>query len=243
VRTWTNWLNAGLSFLYPEVCQICRDARATPEECYLCAACRARVQFIRKPFCSRCGLPFQAQITGPFECSNCRDTDLAFAFARSAVAARGPVLEIVHGYKYNRAFWFEPLLAEWLIQAARPELALNAWDCIVPVPLHPTRQREREFNQAEHLARRLAHALGVPLEARCILRVRPTESQTRLTREQRRQNMRQAFAPAARGCLDGRRVVLVDDVMTTGATTDACAKALRRAGAAEVCVWTVVRGT
>jgi ComF family protein len=113
---------------------------------------------------------------------------------------------------------------------------------VVPVPLFPAREREREFNQAARLARPLAAALDIPLETRWVYRRQPTLTQTRLSREQRAVNVRQAFG-AARGLkLEGARVVLVDDVFTTGATTSACARVLRAAGAGEVCVWTVARG-
>ncbi len=237
-----SWLNAGLSFVYPEVCQLCGEERATPEESYVCDRCQAKVRFIRPPFCRRCGLPFEGQITNDFECSHCRESALEFESARSAVAARDAVLELIHRYKYRRAYWFEPLLARWLIEAAAPELAQGGWDCIVPVPLHPVRQREREFNQAERLARRLSQATGIALRTDVLRRVRPTRTQTLLSREERRENMRRAFALTRRATLDGERIVLVDDVLTTGATTSACAGVLRRGGATAVCVWTAARG-
>jgi len=113
---------------------------------------------------------------------------------------------------------------------------------IVPVPLHPLKEREREFNQAERLAARLGESTGLPVNTRGLRRIEPTRTQTLLTREQRAANVRHAFAVRA-GCqLEGRRVILVDDVLTTGATTSACARALRNAGARVVQVWTVARG-
>ncbi len=236
------WLNAGIGFVYPEVCQLCGLERATPAECFVCASCRSRVRHIRPPVCRRCGLPFQGAITTEFECHHCREAELHFEFARSAVVARGEVLDLLHRYKYHRAFWCEPLLADWLIGAAAPELSRQDWDLVVPVPLYPARQREREFNQAERLARRLAQATGIPLERRLLRRVRPTQTQTLLHREERLRNVRRAFAVGPRRRLNGQRIVLVDDVFTTGATTSACAQALRAAGAGRVCVWTVARG-
>ena len=168
--------------------------------------------------------------------------DLHFQSARAAVIAGHLVLDVIHRYKYQRALWFEPFLADLLVCAARPALAKEHWDVIVPVPLHPLKKREREFNQAERLAARLGEATEVPVTARELRRVEPTRTQTLLTREQRAANVRHAFAVRA-GCqLEGRRVILVDDVLTTGATTSACARALRNAGAREVQVWTVARG-
>ena len=236
------WVNAGLGLVYPEVCQLCGAARATPSESYICGECRAKVRFIEPPFCERCGRPFQGDIHTAFECANCREMQWHFHSARSAVAAKDAVLEVIHRYKYNRALWFEPFLADLLIRAATPVLAERKPDVIVPVPLYPTKEREREFNQAERMARRLAAALKLPMNKRLVRRVVPTRTQTQLSRPERLENVRNAFAMRRGRRLNGERVLLVDDVFTTGATTSACAGALLAAGAAEVCVWTVARG-
>lgn len=237
-----SFLNAGLGFIYPEACQICGAARATSDECFLCAACRASARFIELPFCERCGLPFQGAITNSFECANCRAQDLFYSKARSAILAKDQMLEVIHRYKYQRALWFEPFLAGLLIRQAEPELAKENWTNIVPVPLHPTKQREREFNQAERLARHLSRATGIPLQTGLLRRVVPTRTQTLLSREERQANVRRAFIVRPGARLAGARIVLVDDVFTTGSTTNACARVLKSAGAGEVCVWTVARG-
>ena len=238
-----DYLGAALAFIYPEFCQICREARATAAEGMVCADCWRQVRFIRPPYCERCGLPFEGELSSVFECGNCREMELHFTSARSAVAAGGMVLEIIHRYKYQRALWFEPFLADLLIREAGPVLRGAPWDWIVPVPLHPAKEREREFNQAERLAQRLAAATQIPLNARLLKRVEPTRTQTRLTRSERAANVRRAFAlRPGRLDLKGARIVLVDDVFTTGATTSACARVVREAGAVEVCVWTVARG-
>ncbi len=237
-----SWWNAALSFFYPEFCQVCGQARATPREGYVCGACKAKTRFIEPPFCEKCGLPHQGEITTTFECANCREFELHFRSARSAVVARGPVLDAIHRYKYNRALWFEPFLAELLVERAAPALANEKWDMIVPVPLHPTKERHREFNQAERLAKRLGKATLIPVKTRLVQRVVATRTQTLLSRAERVSNMRRAFAMRARHRLNGERIVLVDDVFTTGATASACAKVLMAAGAGEVCVWTVARG-
>ena len=242
VKPLRNWFNTGLAFVYPEVCQLCQTARATPAEGFVCAACRQKVKPIQPPHCGRCGLPFDGALTTDFECTNCRDMDLHFSSARAAAVSQGVVREAIHRYKYQRALWFEPFLAGLLVEAAVPVLRGTKPSLVVPVPLHPVREREREFNQAARLGARLAGALGVPLNTKLLRRVSLTVTQTQLTRRQRAENMRGVFAchPGVR--LAGQKVVVVDDVFTTGATTNACAQALRRAGAAEVCVWTVARG-
>ena len=233
---------AGLALFYPRVCQICESVRATPEQGLVCAKCWSGVRFIRAPFCERCGLPYEGDITTPFECSNCRDVELHFSSARSAVTAKGVTLEVIHKFKYNNALWFEPFLADLLMRVAVPALREEKWDVIVPVPLHPTKERERGFNQATLIATQLARALGLPLNENLVRRVTPTRTQTLLTKKQRADNVRRAFAAVSGAKLSGERIVLVDDVLTTGATTSACARVLCELGAGEVCVWTVARG-
>jgi competence protein ComFC len=237
-----SWLEAALAFFYPEVCQLCRAERATSDEGYTGPQCRQQVRWIEPPFCQRCGLPFEGAITTAFECSNCREMKLSFLSARSAVVARGVALEAIHRYKYQRALWFEPFLAGLLVRQAAPLLGTHNCDLLVPVPLHPLKQREREFNQAERLARCLGQVTHLPVNSRLLQRVKPTRTQTLLSRTDRAANVRNAFAVRRGLGLQGERVVLVDDVMTTGATTNACARTLLTAGAGSVSVWTVARG-
>lgn len=236
------WLDAGLALVYPPACQLCGEHRATAQEGFVCSTCWRAVRFIQPPFCQRCGLPYPGEFTTPFECANCRDLELHFVSARSAVIARGVVLDAIHRYKYQRALWFEEFLADLFLRQVVPALRQEKWDLIVPVPLHATKRREREFNQAESLARHLGAATKIPVNAALLRRVVPTRTQTLLTRQQRAANVRRAFALRQGARLKGERVILVDDVFTTGATTNACAQVLRAAGAGEVCVWTVARG-
>jgi competence protein ComFC len=236
------WVDTGLGFFYPEICGLCETERATARDGFVGARCWSQVRFIKAPYCARCGLPFAGDLTAPFECANCRELELHFRYARSAVVARGVVRETIHRFKYQRQVWYENFLAGLLLREAAPALRGENPDLIVPVPLHPLKQREREFNQAERLAGHLAAALNLPVNAKLLRRVNPTATQTKLTRAQRAANMRGAFAVRRGGRLDGERVVLVDDVLTTGATTSACARALLAAGAGDVCVWTVARG-
>jgi competence protein ComFC len=240
-----DWFNAALAFLYPPVCQICRQERATPEQGYVCGSCwsgKGGVRFIKPPFCGVCGLPVEGEITTAFQCANCQDLELHFRTARAAVVTTPLLLEVIHRYKYSRALYFEPFLADLLVQAAVPALAEERWDFIVPVPLYPVKEREREFNQAANLGYHLSRATGIPMNKKLVRRVQPTRTQTQLTRVERAANVRNAFAPYGDEKMNGAKIVLLDDVLTTGATTSACARQLIEAGASEVCVWTVARG-
>jgi ComF family protein len=168
--------------------------------------------------------------------------ELYFSAARSAVVAKTVVLEAIHRFKYQHALWFENFLADLLLREAVPALRGQNWDLIVPVPLHPVKKREREFNQAGRLAVHLSKATKIALNEKLLQRVRFTNTQTMLTRQQRAANMRGAFIVRGGKKLDGERIILVDDVFTTGATTSTCAQTLLAAGAGDVCVWTVARG-
>jgi ComF family protein len=236
------WLEAGLALLYPEVCQLCKAEAATAREGFVGRKCWQQVRFIRPPFCDRCGLPFSGDVPTPFVCTNCHELKFYFTSARSAVVARTVVLEAIHQFKYSRALWFENFLADLLVREAAPVLRGQSWDFLVPVPLHPLKEREREFNQSALLARHLGRAANIPCHEKLLRRTAATATQTHLNRDARSANMKNAFAVRPGTSLAGRRIVLVDDVFTTGATTNDCARALRDAGAAEVCVWTVARG-
>ena len=237
-----NIWDAALNLVYPPVCQICREERAGIKEGYIGGDCWSKVRFITAPFCQRCGLPYDGSITGQFVCGNCEEIKFHFRFARSAVLVNPLILQVIHRYKYHRALCFEPFLADLLIRQAVPSLKTGKWDLIVPVPLHPAKEREREFNQASRLARHLGRALQLPVNEKLVRRVKPTATQTQLNRAERADNMRAAFARCGKVKLNGQNIILVDDVLTTGATTNACARVLRRAGAGDLCVWTVARG-
>jgi competence protein ComFC len=237
------WADATLNFIYPEHCRLCGQHRAAQSDSYVCEKCRAAVKFVEPPYCEHCGMPFRGALTTKFECGNCKELELHFDYARSAVIAGEKILGVIHRYKYHRALWFETFLAGLLIERAKPELAKEAWHLIVPVPLYGAKLREREFNQAERLGACLSAATGIPMETNLVRRVQPTRTQTQLTRQERLANVRKAFALKGSADLAGKSLILVDDVLTTGATTSACARVLRKAGADKVCVWTVARGT
>ena len=235
-----------MGLLYPRVCQICRTESVRQEEGYVCERCRTKwgggIRWIEPPVCYRCGQPYPGMITVPFRCWGCRDLDLRFSRARAAVLATDLILEVLHRYKYNRAVWFEPFLRSLWLSRVVPAAEEEQWDGIVPVPLHPVRERERGFNQAERLADWLSQETGIPVYRDAVRRVRYTPSQTQLSRQERIRNVRGAFGPGRRiDQVQGKRILVVDDVLTTGSTCSACAEVLRKAGAADVDVWTLAR--
>ena len=234
---------AALHFVYPAVCQICHAARAEAAGGFICPTCRENVRPVEPPFCGKCGLPFSGSIDTDFECANCAEMKLRFDFARGAVRANDLIRDVVHRFKYQRHLWFEPFLGELLVAAAADELRGEAWDALVPVPLHSVKLREREFNQADRIARHLARATDLPISNKTLVRNAPTQTQTELSRQERQANVKRAFALHPQADVHGHSFILIDDVLTTGATTSACAAVLKKAGAARVGVWTVARAT
>lgn len=232
-----------LGLVYPPACALCHKQRALPASGHVCDTCRDRVRRISGPICPRCGLPFSGSVTGaPGTCADCREFPPPWDRARAAVHAEGLALEAVHRLKYQREPWFATFLSGLLVEAALPDLADRKVQGIIPVPLHPVRRREREFNQAERLALPLARALGVAVVTDRVQRVEPTRNQATLDRRERRLNVRSAFGALGEGRLQGHWVV-VDDVLTTGATAAAVCGVLRRMGATEITVWAVARAT
>lgn len=235
-----------LDLLYPPSCSLC-DKRLS-DGAALCAACRAGLPRLEEPFCLRCGEMFFGEIDDGFECPNCHKLSFAFQFARPAMVRDDPTLELIHRLKYGRQIHLaEPLggLAFEAFADPRLEIALRGGWPLVPVPLHRRRLRHRYFNQAAEIARVLGKHTGLPV-IEALRRNKATETQTQLSRKQRMKNLQGAFGLSGKGrnLLKGKPagVVIVDDVLTTGATVNACAKVLRRAGLRRIVVVTVMRG-
>lgn len=229
-----------VSLLYPRHCAVCGEPVVSARR--LCGACRHSLPRLEGPRCSVCSQPFGGALDPGFRCMNCGDRSLHFDFATSAYRSRGAVRELVHSFKYNGQLHLRHLLGRMLAEGFRDtRVTESGFGCIVPVPLHPARERERGFNQASVLAEVAARRVGWPVDA-CLQRLRHTETQTHFHREERFENLKNAFAVRPGTRLAGRAFALVDDVLTTGSTADACARALREAGASAVVVITVARG-
>ena len=201
----------------------------------------ASITFIANPVCDGCGVPFEFDLGVGVRCAACMARPRAFDRARAAClyddASRGPILQLKHADRTDLA----PLFARWISRAAH-DLIVDA-QVIVPVPLHPLRLLSRRYNQSAEIARPLSRISGVAYLPDVLVRTRATESQGGKSGAGRRRNVATAFAvPASRvHKLADRRVLLIDDVMTTGATVEACAMALLRAGASAVDIAVVAR--
>jgi len=220
-----------LDTLYPPTCLSCRAAIG--EANALCPACWRAMRFIERPFCERLGTPFEQDLgAGLLSPQAIADPPV---FRRARAVARfedGPSRRLVHRLKYSDRGELAGPLGAWMARAGADVLA-DA-DAIVPVPLHEIRLWVRRFNQSAALARVIARQAGKPFEPQWLRRVKSTRSQVGLSRQQRAENVQGAFRAAPGAPIKGRRIVLVDDVLTSGATANAAARALLRAGASDV---------
>ena len=231
--------NLLLDAVLPPRCLACGVGVALPG--HLCADCWMAVDFIAPPFCACCGAPFPHDFGPNALCIGCAGRPPVFDAARAAINYGAVGRKIILGFKHHDRTSAAPALANWLLQAGG-ELITRS-DVISPVPLHWVRQFFRKYNQSALLARRLGDVTGLPVVPDLLVRTRRTAVQARLPRSKRVDNLRGAFAvkPSLCGFVAGRRVLLNDDVMTTGATVGACCKVLRNAGAAEIRVLTLAR--
>lgn len=193
------------------------------------------------PVCRCCGRQPDGRVDGPFTCGFCRQTPPAFDRARAAIRFDGVARALIHAYKYQGASWLTPDLTDLLEGALFGFGPDRPFHAITAVPLHDARRRARGYNQSELLARSLARRLKLPC-MNTLVRIRPTPSQTLLNAAARRRNLRDAFAPVSPEWIVQRNWLLVDDVMTTGATLDEAARVLRASGALDIWAVTVARG-
>ena len=232
VSRWLRRAGAGLlDVVYPPHCMACRAPIQGQRG--LCAACWGGMRLIERPYCERLGTPF-AQDLGPGLVSPAAIAHPP-AYGRARAVAcfdDGPVRSLIHNLKYGDRPDYARVLGRWMARAGGDLLA-DA-DCIVPVPLHRSRLWTRRYNQAALLAQAVGRVAGSPVLLQALERVKATASQVGLTRSARAANIQGAFRVAVPSPVQGARVVLVDDVLTTGSTANAAARMLLRGGAASV---------
>jgi ComF family protein len=229
----------GVGLVYPPSCIACGGAVADPHG--LCASCWGGLGLIERPFCERLGTPFAVDLGTPLLSPAAMADPPVYRRARAVARYDGVARTLVHRLKYGDRVELSFTLGRMMARAGR-EL-LDEADLIVPVPLHWSRLWLRRFNQAAALTRVIAHASRVPVEPHALRRRKRTRQQVGLSKAERAANMQGAFTvpPPLRPLLEAKRIVLVDDVLTTGSTANAASRALLRAGAASVDVLTFAR--
>lgn len=239
----TNIIPRLLDLIYPATCQICECSLSHGR--HLCSTCIADLRIIEPPFCQQCGECYDGKFSGTFMCPNCDALTLSFAFARAALHSEGDARRLIHDFKYLRQIHLGSELAR-LAELALDDPRFSPYQkqgVLVPVPLFWRRQRKRRFNQSEQIAKHLSKRTNIPY-APALKRIRNTETQTRFSRAKRLSNLKNAFSlnPKSQAIIQGKPIILIDDVFTTGSTANECTKVLLEHGAECVAVLTVLRG-
>lgn len=231
-------LGAALNIFLPVYCRICGDRILNKENGFFCPLCWESSPRVERPFCTRCGRPHQRMVAlgaqSNFPCADCRERpDRHLDRVWGAAHYEGAVALAEKWLKFHDRPALAPALAELMLEFAAREMDSGIYDVLVPVPLHRVRRRQRGYNQSELLARGLPAAFADAVIDLSLQRIRPTHAQSSLARDERARNVRGAFAVQG-DSIAGKRVLLIDDVVTTGGTISECARALKRAGAASV---------
>lgn len=229
-----------LDLIYPPVCAGCGN-EWRGDETPICRECLHEIRFFSPPICPRCGAPGQQPIcTETKRCRRCPEGTLFFDRARSVFSYKDPrVKNLIQALKFDRQTRLAAPLSRLLSRGYDLFYSGEPFDAIVPVPLHKSRLREREFNQAALLCQTLQTKTGVPIREDLVFRVRRTPPQYTLDPQKRRKNLARAFVAADETRVQGLRILLVDDVMTTGATINAVSAALRSSGSRSICALTL----
>jgi len=237
-----DWL---FDWLYPPRCRACRGRILGRDAEYFCEHCREHIQLVGHPLCNVCGRPFPDASGDDHECGVCLERPPQFIAARAwACYPREddhPLREVVQKFKYARKVSLGRPLGRLMARGCQEFLREIDADVIVPVPLYPKRLRWRGFNQSVLLAREVSRAYGIPMDPFLLQRRRETAAQTRLAEEERRRNVRGAFKLDPDRPIRGKRVLIVDDVYTSGATVNECSRTLKQGGAKEIYVLTLAR--
>lgn len=227
--------------IYPNCCLVCKDKiSSSGQQQFVCTSCWDKIEQNLPPFCARCGRHLDEQAIADNRCDSCEKSYYYFDRAFSPCRYTGTIKKLIHEFKYSgKDYLGQPLgkLMQTFIQDY--QLPIEHLDYLVPIPLHAARQREREFNQAEILARQIAKVFNQKLLTQALVRIKPTKTQTELDFQQRCQNTKDSFKVLHPELIKGTNLLLVDDVLTTGATSSEAARCLKAAGAQKVLLLTL----
>lgn len=230
-----------VDLIFPPRCVSCDQSLYSAPDHYFCPACHDRIGFVRSPICLRCGIPFESGELKDHLCGDCLTADTVFSVARCVGRYEETLLDCIHRFKYNEHLGVGKVLGQMMAVYAYPAFNVSDYTLIMPVPLHPKRLRQRGFNQSLLLARVIAARHDRPVDFMTLKRQIYTEPQVNLGRSERETNIKGAFKIADAGRIAGEKILLVDDVYTTGSTVKECATVLLKAGAEDVAVLTLAR--
>jgi len=235
------WWHALVDFFFPPRCPFCGESADEGSSGGVCSSCFAQIRKIVHPRCPRCGIGFSSGAGEDHLCSDCLTGTGYFAKARALAHYEGIIPEVISRYKYRGDSRLARSLGDLLAGYEESDFSFRDYRLVVPVPLHPRRLRRRGFNQSLLLARRISRQYSLPLDFTSLRRIRATVPQTELSAAERRKNIRGAFAVLRPQAVAKKDILLIDDVFTTGATVEECAKVLLKAGADRVDVLTFAR--
>ena len=225
-------------FVLPPRCPLCTRAIEPPDPHAFCSDCLSQVTFIGSPLCTRCGTPFASSGEEDHLCGRCLTEVVPYDTARAVYAFSGSIREAIHAFKYQNKTYLAKTLVRFMERSSL-QFDFHHYDALVPVPLHRNRLIQRGYNQSLLLAREIGHRHRVPVDARMLIKVQDSIPQTELTGVRRKQNVRGVFALG--GNPGGKTILLIDDVLTTGATVSECARVLRRGGARKTDILAMAR--
>lgn len=228
-----------LDVVLPPLCHLCRSFIPDAGELHICLNCQKKLPLVVSPLCPLCGIPYRGA-GDDHRCGSCLTNPPHFDIARAPFLYEGPLRDMIHSFKYNRLTHLRKPLSLLALKAA-DDFMKHGPRLVVPVPLHHSRLRERGFNQAVLIGQTLSRHLSLPMQPDTLTRTRQTEPQIELSAAERRLNVKGAFSVGKPELVAGKRVLLVDDVMTTGSTMDECARELKKAGAEMVIAATIAR--
>ena len=229
-----------LSFFFPPVCTGCGE-KLRENESFFCSVCHDAFDSIPPPICPLCGAPLGNHVLETRKCPECPSGEVHFDSARSAFLYRGAIAEGVKAFKFRSRIELSELFARILYYQIRKKMSGKKFDVIVPVPLHFRRYMQRGYNQAGEIARIISRETYIDHFPDAIKRVRATKAQSGLHHDDRRENVKDAFSPSPGDRLKNKKVLLIDDVYTTGSTINACAGAIKKGGAESVTALTICR--
>ncbi|MFC1807144.1 ComF family protein [Candidatus Omnitrophota bacterium] len=230
-----------LNIVYPIYCQGCDIKLSFDNRTYLCRRCTESIGYIAAPICFRCGLQLTGDVDQNALCASCAGNHYHFKRAYQCCKYDGLIRELIHKFKYNRKLFLKKILTEIMYDFTKDYIC-DSIDMIVPVPMQRSQVTKRGFNQSLILSEGLASALKIDHPKDILIKTRSTKQQVGLEKRERLNNIKGAFSISNGNILDGKNILLVDDVFTTGATVNECAKTLASGGAASVSVLTLARG-
>jgi ComF family protein len=234
-------LNDVSDIIFPPQCLACAEIINQPASQIFCSLCLEKISFITDSFCPICGVPFLSSPAESHICGNCLGNKPCYTQARAVAGFETVIMDVIHKFKYGRNISIGNALGSFMANFSFPDFDFSEYSLLIPVPLHIKRLRERGFNQSILLAKKMGKKYKIPVNFSLLKRCKFTLTQTGLNRAEREKNIKGAFAVADKKKVADENIILIDDVYTTGATINECAKVLLKAGAQKVAILTLSR--